>query len=216
MLKDKMILYAGNSPWGETSEQHIMMEQLSADNRVIWVNPYGSLSGAIMPRITTSKEGLTIYNPGINYLSLPSLSRFNELRRLMQVKMYLFEKNFLPDLIWFDDPIVQPFIDYYRKQGALALYYAEGSLALNAFERGKLATSIDMIFITNPQVHKKYLSYENVYFLEGGDLLPPPEGVSDQQIDYDLLENKYMEALNKRLEEICGIIKSKLDHQHGV
>lgn len=215
MLKDKMILYAGNSHWGEPSEQHIMMEQLSAENRVIWVNPYGTLGGAIIPRITTSKEGLIIYNPGVNYLPLQWLSGFNERRRLMQVNLYLIEKDILPDLVWFDEPLVQVFSDYYRKKGALTLYYAinEKSSPLTAPERDKLASAVDLIFTTDQQVYNKYASHDNVFFLEGEDLLPLPEEESDPQIDIELMENEYMEALNKRLAEICRIIEAKLDNQ---
>lgn len=217
MLKDKVILYAGSSPWGETTEQHIMMEQFSSENQVVWVNPYGTLGGAIMPRITTSKEGLIIYNPGVNYLPLQWLSGFNERRRLLQVNLFLIEKDILPDLVWFDDPLVQIFSDYYRKKGALALYYAinEKTTSLNASERDKLASAVDIIFTVDQQVYKKYASHENAYFLEGEDLLYPLEEEPDSQIDLELLENKYMEALNKRFEEVCGIIKTKFDHHAG-
>lgn len=217
MLKDKMILYAGNSPWGEPSEQHIMMEQFSAENRVIWVNPYGTLGGAIMPRITTSKEGLIIYNPGVNYLPLQWLSGFNERRRFMQVNLYLIEKDFSPDLVWFDDPLVQVFSDYYRKKGALTLYYAINEIfsPLSASERDKLASAVDLIFTTNRQVYKKYASHDNVFFLEGEDLLPSSEEESDTQIDIELMENEYMEALDKRLVEICRVIEEKLDYKSG-
>ncbi len=217
MLKDKMILYAGNSPWGDPSEQHIMMEKFSAENQVVWVNPYGTLGGAIIPRITTSKEGLIIYNPGVNYLPLQWLSGFNERRRLMQVNLYLIEKDFLPDLVWFDESLVQVFSDYYRKKGALTLYYAinETFSPLNASERDKLASTVDLIITTDQQVYKKYSSHDNVYFLEGEDLLPLVDEESDSQIDIELMENEYMEALNKRFIEICRIIEAKLGHRSG-
>lgn len=218
MLKDKMILYAGNSPWGDTSEQHIMMEQFSAENQVVWANPYGTLGGAIMPRITTSKEGLVIYNPGVNYLPLQWLNGFNERRRLMQVNLYLIEKDFLPDLVWFDEPSVQVFSDYYGKKGAMTLYYAinEISSSLNASERDRLANAVDLIFTTDQRVYKKYASHDNVFFLEGEDLMPFKEEESDLQIDIELMENEYMEALNKRFLDICSIIETKLDHRSGV
>ena len=189
-----------------------MLERLSAANEVVWANPYGTVGGALLPRITTLKEGLTIYNPGINLLPLQSLRGLNERRRLLQVKLYLLGRDFEPDLIWFDDPPVVPFAAHYRKQGAAALYYAaeDSDPTSSRTERKKLVEELDLVVTPSPALYKKYGEHTpNAHLLSGGDLMPPPEAGEDELPD-ELLEKAFMEALEKRTEEISRAAEKAL------
>lgn len=212
MIQNKKILYAGNSPWGDPSEQHIMVELLSGSNDVIWANPFGPVTGALLPRVTTSKEGLTIYNPGLNLLPISALSGFNEKRRLMQVNLYLVERDFLPELVWIDDPAAAPFTLYYGKKGALTLYYAgkEETGSLSSSEREKLAGAVDLLLVPDPQLFRKYESTGKAYLLEGGDLLPVNETGDEDAAADEMLEQFFLEAVTDRLEEISALVKKEL------
>ena len=189
-----------------------MLEMLSAWNRVVWANPYGSISGNLLPRVTRLKQNLSIYNPGVNFLPLPALGGLNERRRLLQVKLYLLEQDFEPDVVWLDSLSARPFAAYYRRKGALTLYYATEELdrAWSHEERRKLAEPIDMVVTPSKDLYEKYLRLPgSVHLLSGGDLEPPPEIESEQFAD-DLLEKEFMEKLEKRILEISELIEKEL------
>lgn len=212
ILYDKKILYAGGCAWAEPAEQHIMIELLSASNETVWANPYGKLTGPLLPRITTLKEGLTIYNPGVNFLAIPSLGALNERRRLLQVKLYLIGRDFEPDLVWIDAPLAARFTAYYGKKGALTFYYAAEDLdnLSSRAERKKLTEAVDLVITPSPKLHKKYKEQTGkAYLLSGGDLIPPPETEDDEPED-ELVEKAFMEALQKRLEEISRIVEKEM------
>ncbi len=189
-----------------------MLDLLSVTNQVIWANPYGPVSGALLPRITRPKEGLTIYNPGLNLLSLKSLRGLNERRRLLQVKLYLIDRDFEPDLVWFDDPPAMLFAAYYKNKGAVTLYYAAEDLeqVSSRAKRKKLAEAADLVVTPSPMLHKKYKEQTGkAYLLSGGDLIPPVETEDDGLAD-ELVEKNFMEALQKRLEEISRLVGKEL------
>ncbi len=186
-----------------------MLEMLAPSNQVVWANPFGKITGAILPRITTLKEGLTIYNPGFNLLPLKWLSGFNERRRLMQVNMYLLERDFTPDLVWIDDPTAKCFAVYYGKEGAVVLYYALDDLdkTVSREERERLASVVDLVITPSRALYKKYREHtDQVFLLSGGDLLLPPE-TEDEEISDEQLERTIMDALQARLEEVSKILE---------
>lgn len=189
-----------------------MLELLSTYNQVIWANPYGKITGALLPRITTLKEGLTIYNPGVDLLPIPSLKNLNEKRRLMQLNFYLLEKDFEPDLVWIDDPAAALFTAAYGKKGALTLYYALEDIDSQPTreKRAKLAGAVDLIVTPSPVLYKKYSEHPaRVFLLSGGDLGQPPE-IEDEEPAEDQLEKAFMDALQVRLEELSAIVKKEL------
>lgn len=165
-----------------------------------------------MPRITTLIEGLTIYNPGVNFLALPMLSTLNERRRLLQIKMYLIGRDFEPDLVWIDSPLAVPFTAYYGKKGALTLYFAaeDSDYLSTGTERKKLTEAVDLVITPSPKLHKRYRELTGkTYLLSGGDLIPPPE-TEDADPDEELIEKAFMEALRKRVEEISRIVEKEM------
>lgn len=211
ILSQRNILFAGNSAWADPTEQQIMFEMLSTANKVIWANPFGPLVGALLPRITNPKEGLTIYNPGVNLLPLDFLRGLNEKRRLMQLNMYLLEIDFEPDLVWIDNPNAGRFTEYYAKKGALTLYYALDELDKTGSreERAKVVSAIDMIMTPSPVLYRKYREQtEKTFLLSGGDLTLPEETEDDQLADEEL-EKAFMDALQARLNEISVIIEKE-------
>ena len=189
-----------------------MLEMLAPSNQVIWANPFGKITGAILPRITTLKEGLTIYNPGFNLLPLKWLSGFNERRRLMQVNMYLLERDFTPDLVWFDDHNTRCFAAHFGKKGAVVLYYALDDLDKTSSreERRRIASVVDLVITPSPDLYKKYREYtKETFLLSGGDLLLPNEP-GDEEISDEQLERMIIDALQVRLEEVSKVIEKAL------
>lgn len=125
-----------------------MVELLSGSNNIIWVNSYGSLNGPIFPYIYEVKETLTIYHPGLNLLALQSLRLVNERRRLLQVILYLTERDFEPDMVWIDNPLARRFTEHFAKKGARTIYYADESdqdEMIHA-ERKKLINEVDLVY----------------------------------------------------------------------
>lgn len=157
-----------------------MIELLSGSNDIIWVNPYGQVSGSIFPNVYKIKESLTVYYPGINFLALQPLKLVNERRRLLQVILYLIGRDFEPDMVWIDDPVARYFALHYGKKGALTLYYEtervqdEHSLA----EKRRLAEMVDLVY-------------------------------KPQKLPADFSEDDFLAAMEKRLEEIGGLIDTK-------
>lgn len=222
ILSDKKILFAGGSAWADPTEQHFLLDMLSTSNVVIWANPFGPIAGALLPRITNLKDGFTIYNPGVNYLPFSWLSDFNERRRLLQVNMYLLEKDFEPDLVWIDDPLAARFTLYYGKKGALTLYYAHEDLdkTTSREERKQLAAAVDLILTPSPALHKKYREHTNrAFLLSGGDLMLSPDfgaeaELEDEELSVELLEKAFLDALQKCFEEVSSILKKELSKKN--
>ncbi len=218
ILNDKRILYGGGSAWADPNEQHDMLERLSISNVVIWANPFGKLGGALLPRITTLKEGLTIYNPGVNYLPVAWLSGLNERRRLLQVNLYLIERDFEPDLVWIDDKRAVLFAAYHGKKGALTLYYAHEDLdkTTSREERRQVANAVDVVLTPYSALYKKYREHtRQVFLLGGGNLFFAAEDCAglmseDEETSDDMLEKAYMDSLQQCLEEISSILEKEM------
>ncbi len=192
-----------------------MFEKLATGSEVIWANPFGPISGAIIPRISRVKDGLTIYNPGMNMLPLPLMGGFNQKRRLLQLIFYLLERDFEPELVWIDSPGAVGVVKHYGKKGALTLYYAdeENESSVSRTERKKVATVVDLIVTPSERLFREYEDYnEKTFLLEGGTLELPPddeeaegEGVSEEMLEQNLLED-----IHQRLEEISAIVEREL------
>lgn len=148
MITDKNILCVSRESWEDTDEQQIMVEILAGANNIIWVNPYGGINANLLPRIYRLKETLTIYCPGINFLPLSFLEQFNQSRLLLQIKLYLMERDFEPDLVWIDNPASINFARAYRKRGASSLYFhsEKDKEALEQGARFKLTNDVDFIY----------------------------------------------------------------------
>ena len=192
-----------------------MFEKLATGNEVIWANPFGPISGAIIPRISRVKDGLTIYNPGMNMLPLPLMGGFNQRRRLLQIIFYLLERDFEPELVWIDSPGAVGAAKHYGKKGALTLYYAdednESDVSRN--ERKKVAAAVDLIVTPSERLFREYKDYkEKTFLLEGGILELPPDNKEDEDEDVseEMLEQTLLEDIEKRLNEITAIVEREL------
>lgn len=209
------ILFGGDSDWSEPGEQQIMFEKLATGNEVIWANSFGPISGAIIPRISRIKDGLTVYNPGINLLPLPLFKGFNQRRRLLQIIFYLLERDFEPELVWIDSPGALGVVNHYRKRGALTLYYAdeENKAELSRAERKKVAAAVDLIVTPYERLLHEYKVFnEKTHYLEGGILeLPPVDMVeADEAVSEGMLEQALLEDINQRLNEITAFVEREL------
>jgi hypothetical protein len=123
MIIDKRILCVSCHPWEALDEQQVMIEILAGANNIVWVDPYGRINANILPRVYRLKESLTVYCPGINLLPLSFLNRFNQARLLLQIKLYLLERDFEPNLVWIDNMASLNFVKAYKKEGIRSLYY---------------------------------------------------------------------------------------------
>ena len=201
-----------------------MIEQLSRWNEVIWVNPFGSLTGSLLPRIYEAKEGLTMYHPGLNFIPLQSLKVINDWQRLLQIIMYLIDREFVPDLVWIDDPFARRFATYYRKRGALTLYFGDDRVMdePTRLERNRLAEAADMIIVSTPVLYERFEYTGKAHLVESTVIVAPPaEAVngkdapvageeSSEEQDDEVFEKEFMEDINKRLEEISRLIDEKI------
>ncbi len=194
-----------------------MFEKLATGNEVIWANPFGPISGAIIPRISRVKDGLTVYNPGMNMLPLPLMSGFNQRRRLIQVIFYLLERDFEPELVWIDSPGAVGVARHYRKKGSLTLYYADedNESDVSRTERKKVAAAVDLIVTPSERLFREYRDYnEKTFLLEGGILELPPDDQEDEDeevgVSEEMLEQTLLDDIDKRLREISAIVEREL------
>lgn len=220
ILYNLRILFGGDSAWSDPGEQQIMFEKLATGNEVIWANPFGPISGAIIPRISRVKDGLTVYNPGMNLLPLPLMGGFNQRRRLLQVIFYLLERDFEPELVWIDSPGAVGVARHYGKKGTLALYYADEDNESNVSrtERKKVAAAVNLIVTPSERLFREYKNYkEKTFLLEGGILEMPPddEEEDDEGVPEEMLEQALLEDINKRLNEITSIVERELFQGKG-
>lgn len=192
-----------------------MFEKLATGNEVIWANPFGPISGAIIPRITRVKDGLTVYNPGMNMLPLPLMGGFNQKRRLIQVIFYLLERDFEPELVWIDSPSAVGVARHYGKKGALVLYYGdeENEGNVSRTERKKVAAAVDLVVTPSERLYSEYKDYnEKTFLLEGGILELPPDDMEAEEtgVSEEMLEQTLLEDIHKRLSEIASIVEGEL------
>lgn len=164
--------------WNDPEEFHLLVENLSGANRVIWVDPYNRINGSIMPKTYNYKEGLTIYNPGMNFLPLQMFSGFNEMRRSLQIKLFLIEKDFEPDIVMVDSPFGYRIASHFKGKGVYTVYYStERDRDLFSLdERRRLESLVD-------------LTYKAELIKEETD------------------EEKFLALLNQRLDKICTLIE---------
>lgn len=148
MITDQRILCVSNSSWEEPGELQVMIELLAGANSIVWVSPFGRINASLFPRITKIKDGLTIYDPGINYLPLPFLGNINRSRLLLQIRLYLLEIDFEPDLVIINSPELIIFVNVYRQREAKAIYYFDTNTALTVdlAERRKADEAVDLVF----------------------------------------------------------------------
>ncbi len=190
-----------------------MFEKLATGSEVIWANPFGPISGAIIPRISRVKDGLTVYNPGMNMLPLPLMGGFNQRRRLLQIIFYLLERDFEPELVWIDSPGAVGIAKHYAKKGALILYYAdeENESTVSRTERKKVAAAVDLIVTPSERLFREYEDYnEKTFLLEGGTLELPPDDEEEEGVSEEMLEQKLLEDIHQRLREISAIVEREL------
>lgn len=216
ILYNLRILFGGDSAWSDPGEQQIMFEKLATGNEVIWANPFGPISGAIIPRISRVKDGLTVYNPGMNLLPLPLMGGFNQRRRLLQVIFYLLERDFEPELVWIDSPGAVGVARHYGKKGALTLYYADEDNESNVSrtERKRVAEAADLIVTPSERLYSEYKDYKGkTFLLEGGTLDLPPEEMEEEEpgASEAMLEQTLLEDIHKRLNEITALVERELN-----
>ncbi len=204
ILIEKKILYAGAYTWADAElEQHVMIDILASSNDLVWISPYGSVRGPLLPRIFRVKEGFTVYHPGVNMLPLQFAENFNQKRRLMQALMFLMQSDFEPDLVWVDDPVSWRFAAHFSKKSVPVLYYCAGNDRLSKVERDKMAEHFDLIIAGSEQAYNRYEFSGKAELVAGQNLPVPEEGLDN--ID-DAHEEELREALladiNSRLEQI--------------
>lgn len=210
ILADKRILFVSQRSWADTREQHLLVDMLAEHNEVIWINPFGGIGGALFPDMRMLKKRLTVYSPGINLLPLPALRAFNNWRRLLQVKMYLLEKDFEPDLIVIDDPYALNFARHFKNKGQLVVYYAgaDKTEIPPRSEEDRLAQAVDLVITASPDFYRRLKESGKAHLVKseseyGGEELDEEE-IGDEAV------KAYMEGLEARLEKISAIIKKKL------
>ena len=158
MLKGKNILCVTQSFWHEPyRERHILMDRLSAANRVVWVNRYGRRREPLLPAAEKVKEGLTVYYPGSKIIPDRLVRGPNDGRRLWQIRHFLRKIGFMPDLVWTHDPYSRRFTRHFGERGAVTLYYCNdifGEGRCRA-EEARLASAVDLIFATSPNLCRR-------------------------------------------------------------
>ncbi|MBW6464763.1 MAG: hypothetical protein K0B84_11365, partial [Firmicutes bacterium] len=154
-----------------------MFEKLATANNLIWANPFGNVRESLLPRMIRLKGELTLYYPGMNFIPLPFLQGVNEKRRLFQILLYLIEREFEPDLVWFDDPVSAESANYYRKKGALSLYFAcpVKAVMLNKTIINKLNEVTDIYITTDQKKYKKLENTGKAHLLKGDQYLSEAE-----------------------------------------
>lgn len=223
IILGKNILYIGTTSWADATEQQFMFEKLATANNLIWANPFGNVRESLLPRIIRLKGELTIYYPGMNFIPLPFLQGINEKRRLFQILLYLIEREFEPDLVWFDDPGSAASANYYRKKGALSIFFAcpVKSVMLNKNILNRLNEVTDIFVTTDQKKYKKLESTGKAHLLSGDQYLSEAEknalsamdsldqlNMTDQTDSTEyLLENAFSKMIEKNLEQLNTIIK---------
>jgi glycosyltransferase involved in cell wall biosynthesis len=159
VLQNRKILCVTQSFWDEPyREKHILMDRLSRENRVIWVNRFGRLGETLLPWSKAESANLTVYYPGCKFIP-DRLSRgLNDQRRLLQVTAFLAKNNFQPDLVWIHDHYARRFAAYFKERGATVLYFCNdnfgGGRHLN--EEARLAQIVDLIVVTSPNLYSRF------------------------------------------------------------
>jgi len=225
ILADKKILYVGTTPWADTTEQQFIFEALANSNLLIWINPFGKINDNLLPRITKMTSELTVYYPGMNFLGLPMLKWINEKRRFVQIYLYLIEREFEPDLVWFDDPLASSSADYYRKKGSLSIFFAcpEKSSILSKRSINQINDKVDIFITSDKSLYELMRNTGKAYLLTGhenlseaekkaltliDDLDQVTEDVDSEPLD-PLLETAYFKMIDNRIKQLAQVINKK-------
>lgn len=199
-----------------------MFEKLAMANNLIWTNPFGNVSESLLPRIIRLKGELTLYYPGMNFIPLPFLQGVNEKRRLFQILLYLIEREFEPDLIWFDDPVSAGSANYFKNKGATSVFFAcpVKSVMLNKAIINRLNEVTDIFVTTDQKKYKKMESTGKAHLLKGDQYLSEAEkkalsamdsldelNMTDQKKSTEyLLENAFSKMIENNLEQLSMIL----------
>lgn len=148
--------------WDEPyRERHILMDRLSQHNRVVWINRFGRKREPLLPWRKKVKENLLVYYPGCKFIPDRLARLANDRRRLLQARIFLKRVDFLPDVVWTHDPYSIAFVEYYRRRGAITLYYCN-----DVFGEGKhrlvesrLARAVDLVLATSPNLYDRLIPY---------------------------------------------------------
>jgi hypothetical protein len=224
LLEGKNILFISSWSWEGAGEEAVIMEMLAGANNIVWVSPFGSLNGNLLPDFKPVRVNLTIYRPGVNFLPLPALHRFNDWRRLNQVIMCLLEKDFDPDLVWLGDPLARRFAEYFRRKKVPVIYYGspEGAKVPREEEEG-LVGAVDVLIFSDERQYRHFADSGKAALVEADDIFvedrePDITGVLKEQKKSGIdaasekqLEKMFMDDLEKRLQRICRIIEGILN-----
>jgi len=218
LLSGKRILFISIWSWEGAGEEAILMELLAGANEIVWVSPFGSLRGNLLPDFKPVRAGLTVYRPGVNFLPLPTLQRFNEWRRLTQVLMYLLEKDFKPDLVWLGDPMAGRFAEHFRRKGAPALYYGPpDGMKVPREEEEALTAAVDLLIFSTEKQYRRFAGSGRAVLVEAADIPSAGAEVTGAENPTDAsaeankqLEEIFMADLRERLEKISSLIEDNL------
>ncbi len=158
MPAGKSILCVTQSFWHEPyRERHILMDRLSRDNQVVWINRFGRKQDPLLPASEQVKEGLSVYYPGCKFIPDRLFRGPNDGRRLWQTRRFLQKIGFEPDLVWTHDPYSRRFIRYFSERGAVTLYYCNDIFGegKHRAEEARLASAVDLVFATSPNLYRR-------------------------------------------------------------
>ncbi|MDY6826322.1 MAG: hypothetical protein SVV67_03980 [Bacillota bacterium] len=229
MLNGKNILFISSWSWEGSGEEAVIMEMLAGANNIVWISPFGSLNGNLLPDFKPVRTNLTIYRPGVNFLPLPAMRKFNDWRRLTQVIMYLLEKEFTPNLVWLGDPLDRRFAGHFQRKEVPVIYY--GSPDGTKIPRGEeeaLAEAVDMLILSDRSQYTRFADSGKTVLVEATDIFienrepykkgePSKKGAGKEQKTTEVdaerekkLEEMFMDDLQERLERICHLIEGIL------
>ncbi len=229
MIEGKNILFISNWSWEGAGEEAVIMEMLAGANNIVWVSPFGSLNGNLLPDFKQVRVNLTIYRPGLNFIPLPALWRINDWRRLTQVIMFLLEKDFAPDLVWLGDPLARRFAGHFKRKEVPVIYYGspEGTKVPRGEEEA-LAEAVDMLILSDRSQYTSFADSGKAELVEASDIFiengepykkrePHKTGAGKEQKTTEAdaerekkLEEMFMDDLQERLQRICKMIEGIL------
>lgn len=176
-MKNKKIIVYTMSLWDEPHRgRHHLTNQLSKDNKVIWVNRkldrfdnYNAFIGLqkISSNLSILHTGPSIF-PNFIPRRVDEWININNYLRLKILLKVLRDGNFIPDIIWIFDYKALNVAKFFKK--STTLYFCNdfhGNYAYS-YEK-KLVKSIDFIFSTDPRLKKRFHDFNpNSYYIPHG------------------------------------------------
>lgn len=164
-MKNKNIVIYTMSLWDEPNRgRHHLANQLSKDNKVIWVNRkldrfdnYNPFIGLqkISSNLSVLHTGPSIF-PNFIPRRVDEWMNINNYLRLKILLKVINDENFSPDIIWIYDYKALNVVKFFQNK-CTTLYFCNDFYGDYAYSyEKKLVKSIDFIFSTDPRLKKRF------------------------------------------------------------